>query len=270
MSHRAWIESNKNAWNTLAEHHYQHFKKRFEEGNNQLNPLLLPHIQDIAGKKVLHLQCNTGADTIMLARLGAHVTGVDFAPDNIKYAQMLAQDTNTTVTFVQGDVTRLWEVIDSKFDLIITFDGVLGWLMDLNDWARGLKHCLSLDGKVIVLDTHPFYYVFDEEALPEGKAIIKYPYFQFDVEVNDDIGGYASAPVLVTNGFKPIQMSQLVNACAKYQLMITHMEEYDRCEEGMGGDTHDSQGLMIHKHFVGAFPIMLYCEIKHVPRLLND
>lgn len=66
----------------------------------------------------------------MLARLGAHVTGVDFAPDNIKYARMLANDTNTEVLFIQGDVTRLWDVIDTTYDLIITFDAVLGWLMD--------------------------------------------------------------------------------------------------------------------------------------------
>lgn len=269
MSHRAWIESNQTAWNTLAENQYKRFKERFEAGDIQLNPLLVPHINDIKGKRVLHLQCNTGADSIMLARLGAHVTGVDFAPDNIKYAQMLARDTQTDVTFIQGDVTRLWEVIDSSYDLIITFDGVLGWLMDLEDWAKGLKHALSLEGKVIVLDTHPFYYVFDEEALPLGKTIIKYPYFQFDVEVNEDIGGYAGEPVLAKNGFKPIQMSQLINACAKHQLMITHMEEYDRCDEGMGGDTRDSQGLMVHKHFIGAFPLMLYCEIKHIPTLSN-
>jgi SAM-dependent methyltransferase len=267
MSQRAWIQSNQDAWNALAENQYKRFKQRFEENDIQLNPLLIPHIKDIKGKRVLHLQCNTGADSIMLARLGAHVTGVDFAPDNIKYAKMLSIDTNTPVTFIQGDVTRLWEVIDTTYDLIITFDGVLGWLMDLEDWAKGLKHALSSDGKVIVLDTHPFYYVFDEEALPKGEAIIKYPYFQFDIEVNEEIGGYAGAPVMAKNGFKPIQMSQLINACAKHQLMITHMEEYDRCDEGMGGDTKDAQGLMVHKHFVGAIPVMLYCEIRHFTTL---
>jgi len=66
----------------------------------------------------------------MLARLGTRVTGVDFAPDNIKYARILANDTNTEVTYLQGDATRLWEVINTTYDLIIAFDGVLGWLMD--------------------------------------------------------------------------------------------------------------------------------------------
>ncbi len=263
MSFRAWIEMNRDAWNTLAEKHYLRFSQQFKENKIHLNPLLIPHLNDIKGKKVLHLQCNTGADSILLSRLGAQVVGVDFAPDNIHFAKKLAHDCNEDITFVIGDATRLWEVLDEKFDMIITFDGVLGWLMDLNDWAKGLRHCIKDDGKIIVLDTHPFYYVFDEEGLPQGQSLIKYPYFHFDVEVNEDIGGYAGEPTVAKNGFKPIMMSQIINACANNNLMITHMEEYDRCDPGMGGDTMMGD-LMVHQHFIGKIPIMMYCEIKPI------
>jgi SAM-dependent methyltransferase len=263
MSYRAWIERNRDTWNTLAEKHYLRFKEQFKNNKIHLNPLLLPHLEGIKGKRVLHLQCNTGADSILLSRLGASVVGVDFAPDNIHYAQRLAKECGEEVSFILGDATRLWEVLDEQFDMIITFDGVLGWLMDLNDWAKGLRHCIKEDGKIIVLDTHPFYYVFDEEALPKGETIIKYPYFQFDVEINEDIGGYAGEPSIATNGFKPITMSQFVNACANNQLMISHMEEYDRCDPGMGGDTLVNE-LMVHEHFIGKIPIMFMCELKPI------
>lgn len=263
MSQRAWIQHNQEAWNKLAKHQYQRFSQLFKENRIHLNPLLLPHLNDIQGMSVLHLQCNTGADSILLSRLGAHVTGVDFASDNIKYAQILAQENNEQVNFIQGDATRLWESVSEQFDMIITFDGVLGWLMDLENWAKGLKIALNPGGKIIVLDTHPFYTVFDEELLPQGILNIKYPYFEFGVEENDDIGGYAAEAVKAKNGFKPITMSHLVNACASQQLMITKMEEYDRCDPGMGGDTLLDDGLMIHAHFEKKFPIMLYCEIEH-------
>jgi len=92
--------------------------------------------------------------------------------------------------------------------------------------------------------------------LPRGEAIIKYSYFQFNLEISEDIGGYSGTPVFAKNGFKPIRMSQILNACAKHQLMITCMEEYDRCDVGMGGDTRDSQGLMFHHHYLGVIPFM--------------
>jgi 23S rRNA G2069 N7-methylase RlmK/C1962 C5-methylase RlmI len=34
---------------------------------------------DVRGKRVLHLQCHIGLDTLRLARLGAVATGLDFS-----------------------------------------------------------------------------------------------------------------------------------------------------------------------------------------------
>lgn len=266
---RAWIQTNQEAWNNLAKSHYERFSQGFKDNTLRLNPLLLPHLHDIQGKKVLHLQCNTGRDSILLSRLGAVVTGVDFAPDNIYYAQKLALECGEDVRFIQGDVTRLWEVLDETFDIIITFDGVLGWLMDLSPWAKGLSHCIKDSGRILVLDTHPIYYIFDEEGLDQGELLVKYPYFKFDVEVNHDIGGYAGEPVHSLNGFKPITMSELINACFEHNLVITHMQEYDQCDPGMGGDTLTDEGLMIHQHFKDAFPIMMFCEIRPLKALMD-
>ena len=39
-----------------------------------------PRLGDIAGLRGVHLQCHIGTDTISLARLGAHMTGLDFSP----------------------------------------------------------------------------------------------------------------------------------------------------------------------------------------------
>ena len=46
----------------------------------------------LAGRDLLHLQCNVGQDTLSLARLGARVTGVDISDEAIARARTLAHE----------------------------------------------------------------------------------------------------------------------------------------------------------------------------------
>ena len=78
------IASNRLAWDTLAEDHYRHYKERIERGENRLNMHIREVLGDLAGKRVAHLQCNVGFDTLALAESAARVTGVDLAPENVR------------------------------------------------------------------------------------------------------------------------------------------------------------------------------------------
>jgi hypothetical protein len=60
--------------------------ERFKEGGVRLRAYELEEIGEVAGKDVLHLQCHFGLDTLTWARLGARVTGVDFAERVIAHA----------------------------------------------------------------------------------------------------------------------------------------------------------------------------------------
>ena len=51
------------------------FRKLLKDENFTLNPLVIEGLGSVEGKRILHLQCNTGADSILLARMGATVTG---------------------------------------------------------------------------------------------------------------------------------------------------------------------------------------------------
>jgi len=68
------IEANKIAWGALAKDHYEHFKKLLQEKISLLRNVIENELGDISGKTIIHLHCNTGADTISLARKGAIVT----------------------------------------------------------------------------------------------------------------------------------------------------------------------------------------------------
>lgn len=248
-------EANRLAWSKLSQDHFERFNRDFESGTKKLNPLVEEQLGDLSGLKVLHLQCNTGADSILLARLGAQVTAVDFVEENIRFAKELADINGVRIRFICSDVHTLNEVLDDSFDLIITFDGVLGWLFDLPRWAKNVYKFLKSEGRLFVHDGHPYYLVFDESLIQEGILSVKYPYFNPELEIDSMIGGYASEAKEAVNYFRNHKVSDIINALAGAQLFVTKFIEFDRCDEGMGGDTKDDRGLMYLRHFEGKLPV---------------
>lgn len=259
------IEANKHAWGLLSEDHYNHFKKIMQENNYHLNPFVQKEIGDVTGKKILHLQCNTGADSIMLAKMGATVTGVDLVPDNVRYATQLAKDLGVeNIAFIESDIMKLMENHEGKYDIVFTSDGAIGWLPDLNKWGKTVRHFLKDDGFFYVHDSHPFLLSFDEEKITKGILDIKYPYFDKEADVSTTIGGYASDTKEANNYFWMYTISKLVNALAQADLFIEYMKEHDRCAPGMGGTTVDEERLSYYPEFKGKLPLAF--SLKAIPR----
>ena len=63
---------------------------------------------------------------------------------------------------------------DKKFDIVFTTYGVLGWLPDMNDWAKVVKTMLKPGGKLILVEFHPVIWMMDDEF--KG---IEYSYFNY-------------------------------------------------------------------------------------------
>ena len=96
----------------------------------------IEEVGDVAGKDMLHLQCHFGLDTISWARLGARVTGVDYAARAIERARTLAAELGHAATFVHSDINDLPSHLEGQFDVVYTSRGVLGWLPDLGAGRR--------------------------------------------------------------------------------------------------------------------------------------
>lgn len=262
------IEANKVAWGKLAKEQYERFSDLFKKNNISINPYVEKELGDIKDKKVLHLQCNTGADSILLAQKGAIVTAVDLVPDNIYYAKKLAEEQNlSNITFIASDVLELMDTLEGKFDLIVTFDGVIGWLPDLNKWGKIISNYLEDDGYFYLHDSHPFFLVFDEEKLPKGKLDVKYPYFDQEAELELYIGGYASDQKQAENYFWGHSMSTIINGLLNGGLYITYMKEYDRCVKGMGGSALDEQGLSYYPDFEQKIPLVISIKAKKLKNI---
>ena len=71
--------------------------------------------------RALDLGCGTGTDSIYLARRGWEVTGVDLVPEALEIARRNAAAGGVRANFVQGDVSRLTEIVQGTFDLLLDF-----------------------------------------------------------------------------------------------------------------------------------------------------
>jgi hypothetical protein len=78
------IDANRQNWDERATIHTRdttgdYMLDRFRAGEDALHAIEAAELGDISGKRVLHLQCHIGRDTLCLVRRGALATGLDFS-----------------------------------------------------------------------------------------------------------------------------------------------------------------------------------------------
>src|ERR1700745_773681 len=135
------IDVNRRNWDERATIHARdttgdYILDRFRAGEDALHPIEAAEIGDISGKRVLHLQCHIGRDTLCLVRRGAVATGLDFSSAALAVARGLAEETGLKADFVQGTVDEAPHLTPGPFDLVFTTWGTLCWLPDITVWAR--------------------------------------------------------------------------------------------------------------------------------------
>lgn len=165
----------------------------FKRGRNSLRPLELEELGDVKGRSLLHLQCHFGMDTLSWARLGAHVTGTDFSEKAIAVARSLAAELGLEAEFVCANLYDLPDVLHGEFDIVVTTYGVLGWLPDLDAWARVVAHFLRPGGTFCIVEIHPFISLFEDIG---GELKITGSLFDSGPFETDSIVTYADGLVL--------------------------------------------------------------------------
>ncbi len=172
------------------------------EGRAKLHPIEAAELGDVAGLRVLHLQCHFGRDTLTLAQQGAEVVGVDFSAPAIEAARALAAEMARPARFVLSDVYAAPEALPepASFDRVFVTWGTIVWLPDVFRWARVAAHFLKPGGRLYLADSHPTAYVFDDIAPGvDGRPGWLAPYFSTDALVLDDERDYADATARLTN-----------------------------------------------------------------------
>lgn len=167
MPNRTHHQINRLSWNEGTMAHNSHKGDQasfFRRGGNTLFSEEQQLLGDIAGKTLLHLQCNSGQDTLSLANhLGALATGVDISDEAIRFARQLSHDSGIAAEFVRADIYDFFEENQALYDVVFCSYGVLCWLSNLESWGRGIDRCLRPGGRFVLIDFHPAFAIFDEE-----------------------------------------------------------------------------------------------------------
>lgn len=222
-----YLEINKKSWNNKIDTHLKsefYDLDNFLKGKTSLNNIELEILGDVTGKTILHLQCHFGQDTISLTRLGAEVTGVDFSDKAIESAKKIAKETNTNTTFICCDIYDLSQHLNKQFDIIFTSYGTIGWLPDLDKWAKIVSKFLKPNGQFVFVEFHPVVWMFDDNF-----EKIFYRYFNSGPIIESENGTYADKTAEIFQEYVVWNhsLSEVINSLIKNGLEIKLLNEYD-------------------------------------------
>lgn len=222
-----YLEINRQSWNNRTDTHLKsefYNLEGFLNGKNSLNKIELDLLGDITGKKILHLQCHFGQDTISLSRLGANVTGVDLSDKAIESAMQIASETNANTQFFCCDIYDLPNHLDEQFDLVFTSYGTIGWLPDLDKWAKVISKFLKPNGQFVFVEFHPVVWMFDDNFDKIG-----YRYFNSGAIVETENGTYADKEADISQSYVMWNhsLSEVVNSLIRNGIEINTLDEFD-------------------------------------------
>ena len=150
----------------------------FRAGASSLRPLEVAEVGDVRGRRLLHLQCHFGLDTLSWARRGAEVTGLDFSSEAVAAARALADELGIgPARFVESDVYDASSALGGEtFDVVFSSYGVLAWLPDIRRWAEVAASLVAPGGFLYLAEIHPASQVLDDEPGTEDLRV-GYPYW---------------------------------------------------------------------------------------------
>jgi SAM-dependent methyltransferase len=173
-----YLKANQTLWDAWTGEHTKspfYDVEGFKAGKERLKSIELEEVGDVHDRKLLHLQCHFGLDTLAWARHGAVVTGVDLSTESIALAESLSRELAIPAKFVCSDILELPEQLQDQFDIVFTSYGILHWLRDLKRWGQVISHFLKPGGFFYIVEDHPFMRVFSSD--PEQGIKVVNPYF---------------------------------------------------------------------------------------------
>lgn len=236
-----YVLINKKGWDLRTDVHLNskfYDVPSFIEGKTSLNIPELELLQNIKGKRLLHLQCHFGLDTLSLARLGAIATGIDLSTKAIDTARKLSKQSGIRADFIEADVHNLKpHVENSGYDFVFSSYGVICWIADLKRWVEGIKHSLKSGGRFVLVEFHPIL-----DLLFSGS-----PYFNQSSPFYEKVKGtYADseADLELDEYCWQHPISEIVKSFLDFGFKLIDFNEYPYCPYKIfpGLDLQESQG----------------------------
>lgn len=221
-----FFEANKELWNqrTLVHKESSFYNREgFVKGETVLTPVELGELTNVAGKKMLHLQCHFGMDSLDWARRGVRVTGVDLSDEAIREARKLNEELGLDARFICSNVYDLEKHLDDRFDIVFTSYGTIGWLPDLDRWAALIARYLEPGGLFYFAEFHPVVWMFDDEF-----THIKYAYENREVIIVENQGTYTDRGAAISGKEYSWNhsISEVLNALIRAGLKLEWFNEH--------------------------------------------
>ena len=252
-----YININKQTWNNKTDVHIAsdfYDVSSFLKGKSTLNEIELKLLGDVKGKKILHLQCHFGQDTLSLTRLGAKATGVDLSDNAIERAKEFAIKLNLDAIFICCDIYDLPNYINEEFDIVFTSYGTIGWLPDLDKWAKVISKFLKPNGKFVFAEFHPIVWMFDNYFKD-----VFYSYFNIEPIIEYGEGTYADRYANIETHCVCWNhpTSEVLNALIQSGLEINSFDEYDYSPYNCFNETEEfEEGKFRIKHLKNKIPMV--------------
>ncbi len=222
-----YLNINRKSWNERTEAHMKsdfYDLEGFLNGANSLNSIELDLLGDVAGKRILHLQCHFGQDSISLSRMGAEVCGVDLSDVAIDKARELATQCGTSTRFICSDLYDLPKLLSEQFDVVFSSYGTIGWLPNLDRWAEVVSTFLKPGGHFVFAEFHPVLWMFDDNF-----EKIVYPYLNTGPITETQSGTYAAKDADLS--LKTVTwnhgLSEVISSVLKHGLSVKAFREFD-------------------------------------------
>ncbi len=230
MDYKKEFDTNRETWNKkVAIHAASDFYnlENFKSGDDSLKSYEIKAMGDVNGKRMLHLQCHFGQDTLSWARRGAKCTGIDISDEAIQLARSLNRELGLDAEFVCCNVLDVSDNISETFDIVFTSYGVIGWLPELKPWAKMISERLKPGGIFYLVEFHPIAWMFDYQQHPP-KMI--YGYQQKEAIYEEYEGTYAdeenSAIISKEYGWNH-GLGEVVTALTQAGLTVEFLREHD-------------------------------------------
>lgn len=222
----------------------------FLSGRDMLGTVEREAVGDVTGKKLLHLQCHFGLDTLCWARAGAKVVGLDFSPAALEVARGLARRCalESCADFIEVDVTEAGRVPGAPFDIVFTSLGAFMWVGDIVGWAATIADNLADDGFFYFLDAHPTALMFDEASITPAVA---FDYFHSQTPLFEPGGtpDYADQSYKIRSDSQSFiwSLSDILGALEDAGLAISEFREYPFLAWAMFPDMKRAEDGYFHR-----------------------
>ncbi|MCH7231935.1 class I SAM-dependent methyltransferase [Glycomyces sp. L485] len=230
-----WLDANRALWDERVPVHAasaSYDLEGFIEGGDVLMDFEPGEVGDVAGRRLLQLQCHMGQEALTWARLGAsRVVGLDFSEPAVKVARRLADDlgyATDRAEFVVSDVYgAVGAVPDPNYDIVYVSAGTINWLPDIRHWARVVSSLIAPGGFVYLCEFHPITHTLDDAT---GSRFVR-DYASGLPVVREAPGTYAdrSAPTVYNVATEWIHsLGDVVSALIEAGLRIEFLHEHDK------------------------------------------